>query len=101
MEEVCPVNVDSDAGFQQLLIIGFLGQRHHRMVPLLGHDQVNLDPAEHGRLHGLEQRLIRDEVRRREDHLLAGPVDQGDEEPLVVLGGVVSLLGERGRLAPG
>ena len=57
------------------------------LVADLGDEQVDGDASLHGGGDGVEHRLVRHEVRARDDDALLGVVEQGEEETQVVLAG--------------
>src|SRR5205823_10915606 len=95
VQEVRAVNVELHAGFQQLVVIGLLGEVGDELVRVRGQDQVDLDAAKHGGLHRLKEGLIGNEVGRGDDDALLRGVDQVDHQRLRVFAPVAGAAGEK------
>ena len=80
------VEEDLHAGLEQVVVVGPLRVVDEALVADLGDEQLHLEPALAGGGDRVDHRLVRDEVRAREDDLLGRAVDQRQEQPQVVLG---------------
>jgi len=54
MEKALSVKMDLDPSFKKFLIVRPLGSRHEELIPCLGKDEVDIHPAKHSGLQGLE-----------------------------------------------
>ena len=81
------VEEDPDPGPQQRLVVGALCVVDHELVSGLADEQLDVDAALGGRGHGVEQGLVRHEVRAGDGDPALGRVQQGRERAQVVLGG--------------
>src|SRR5438094_557857 len=84
MKEFGAVFVNVNAGFEELLVIGALGEADEDLVDLMGDDEMDIDAAHDGSLDGLRERLAGDEIRRGENDAALGGMRERDDEVEVV-----------------
>jgi hypothetical protein len=72
-----PVLEDPHAGFEQLAVAAAARQTHHALIGVgAGHHERELDAAARRPDDRTAERLVRQEVRRRDAHAATGALDQ-------------------------
>ena len=86
------VEVEADARFEEVLVVGTTRGSDEAVVRALGDDDADIDASEGCDLEGLKERLVWDEVRRGHDDAALRLVEGGVHE-LAEGGGVVGRAG--------